>query len=520
MSETLTPRQRRLTFAGILLALFLGALDQTIVSTALPRIVADLHGLARFSWVATAYLVASTALVPIYGKLADMYARRTIEVVAISVFLVGSMLCGLAGQFGPLPLLGDGMSQLIIFRAVQGLGGAGLFALAFIVIADLFAPAERGKYQGFVGAVFGLSSVLGPVLGGFLTDHGTGLLPGVAGWRLVFYVNLPVGLLALWFVLSQMPPLRPRTAPQAFDFLSAALLAGGLGTLVVALQLDKAHHGWTAPLTLALLAGAGLALAAFVGRSRRHANPILNFGLFDSQLFRAATGMALLVGGAFLSLVIFEPLFMVNVLGTSATRAGISLVPLSLGVALSSLVGGRLVSRYGHYTYWLRGGAGLLLLGVGLLATMPATVSYARVLGYLALCGLGVGPAFPLLTLAVQNASEPRLIGQSTAAVQFFRQIGGTLAASVLGAVLALALATTLPASQLPAPAGPAALRPAVAAQGLGPAAPPASGGPSPAVREAFAGAVRQVYRGTLLLVAGALVCAFFIPEVPLRTAV
>ena len=256
MTEELTHRQKMLTFGGVLLAMFLGALDQTIVSTALPRIVADLHGLDRFTWVATAYLVASTALVPIYGKLADTYSRRTIEIVAVSVFLLGSMLCGLAGEFGTLPLLGDGMTQLIVFRAVQGLGGAGLFAMAFIVIADLFPPAERGRYQGFVGAVFGTSSVLGPFLGGFLTDNGTGLIPGVAGWRLVFYVNLPLGALALWFILTQMPPLRPRTKPRRLDYLSMLLLVLGLGPLVIGLQLNKNEFGWGHPLTLGLLGGA------------------------------------------------------------------------------------------------------------------------------------------------------------------------------------------------------------------------------------------------------------------------
>ena len=196
-------KQTQYTLIGILLALFLGALDQTIVATALPKIVQDLNGLSRYAWVATAYLVASTALVPIYGKLADMYSRKTIELVAVGFFLSGSFLCGLAGEFGSVPLLGDGMSQLIIFRAVQGIGGAGLFAMAFIIIADLFPPAERGKYQGFVGAVFGIASVLGPWVGGLLTDHGGELIPGIAGWRWVFYVNLPFGALVLWFIVRR-----------------------------------------------------------------------------------------------------------------------------------------------------------------------------------------------------------------------------------------------------------------------------------------------------------------------------
>lgn len=510
LTETLTHRQKMLTFGGILLAMFLGALDQTIVSTALPRIIADLHGLDRFTWVATAYLVASTALVPIYGKLADMYSRRTIEVVAVSVFLLGSGLCGLAGEFGALPLLGDGMNQLVVFRAVQGLGGAGLFAMAFIIIADLFPPAERGRYQGFTGAVFGTSSVLGPLLGGFLTDRGTGLIPGVAGWRLVFYVNLPLGLVALWFILTQMPPLRPRTEPKAFDYLSAVLLMAGLGPLVVALQLNKAQHGWTSPLTLGLLGGAAGALALFVVRSLRHENPILNFGLFKNKVFRTANAALFLLGGAFLGVIIFEPLFMVNVLGESATRAGASLIPLSLGVVTGSLLAGQMVSRFGHYKYWMLAGLTLLLGGLSLLATMPPTVSYTQVLIYLAVCGLGLGPTMPLYTLAVQNATEPRLMGQATSASQFFRQIGGAIAASLLGTVLTLTLAQSLPAA-----AAPATHRPTAAE--APPALPSVAARPDPAVQAAFSKAISRVYFFNIFLVVGGLVMTLFIPELPLR---
>jgi EmrB/QacA subfamily drug resistance transporter len=514
LTEALTHRQKMLTFGGILLAMFLGSLDQTIVSTALPRIVADLHGLDRFTWVATAYLVASTALVPIYGKLADMYSRRTIEVTAVSIFLVGSMLCGLAGEFGPLPLLGDGMNQLVVFRAVQGLGGAGLFAMAFIIIADLFAPAERGRYQGFTGAVFGTSSVLGPLLGGFLTDRGTGLIPGVAGWRLVFYVNLPLGALALWFILTQMPALRPRTEPKPFDYFSALLLMGGLGPLVVALQLNKAVYGWTSPLTLGLLAVAVLALGLFVVRSLRHENPILNFGLFKNPVFRTANTALFLMGGAFLGVIIFEPLFMVNVLGESATRAGISLIPMSLGVVTGSMLAGQMVSRFGHYKRWMLAGLSVLLVGLTLLATMPVDVPYYRVLVFLAICGLGLGPTMPLYTLAVQNATEPRLMGQATSASQFFRQIGGAIAASVLGTVLALTLAQHLPATA----AGPATRQTVVAE---GPALPSAAAParPTEPVRQAFSEAVTRVYFCNIFLVLGGLLATLFIPELPLRKA-
>ena len=264
----LSPRDRTYAFVGILLALFLGALDQTIVSTALPKIVENLQGLTRYAWVATAYLLASTAMVPIYGKLADIASRRTIEMWAILLFLGGSMLCGLAGEFGTLPVLGDGMSQLILARAIQGIGGAGLFAMAFIVIADLFPPRERGKYQGFVGATWGIASVLGPLVGGLLADHGDALVPGIEGWRWVFYVNLPFGALALWFVLRRMPPLMPPSRGR-LDVPAAVLLLAGLVPFVLALQLDRRAFPWTGPATLGLFAASAVSLALFTWRTRR-----------------------------------------------------------------------------------------------------------------------------------------------------------------------------------------------------------------------------------------------------------
>ncbi|WP_234795192.1 MDR family MFS transporter [Hymenobacter arizonensis] len=514
MPNTLAQRQKMLTFAGVLLAMFLGALDQTIVSTALPRIANELNGLERFTWVATAYLVASTALVPIYGKLADMYSRRKIEVTAVIIFLVGSMLCGLAGEFGPLPLIGDGMNQLVIFRAVQGLGGAGLFAMAFIIIADLFPPAERGRYQGFTGAVFGTSSVLGPFLGGFLTDHGSNLIPGVEGWRLVFYVNLPLGLLALWFILTQMPALRPRSQPKPFDYISAVLLMLGLVPLVTALQLNKAEYGWTSPFTLGLLAVAVTSLVAFVFRSLRHENPILDFSLFKNPVFRTANAALFLLGGAFLGIIIFEPLFMVNVLGASATRAGVSLIPLSMGVVAGSLLAGQMVSRFGHYKRWMLAGIVVLLGGLSLLATMPENVSYYQVLGYLLLCGIGLGPTMPLYTLAIQNAIEPHLLGQATSASQFFRQIGGAITASVLGAVLTFTLAQYMPAAGTP-PLTPVQER----VIGEGPELPAAASGSaaSPQMRAAFSKAISRVYLVNIFLVSCALLMTLFVPELPLR---
>ena len=458
---TLSNRDKILTLTGILLALFLGALDQTIVSTALPRIVEDLDGLGRYAWVATAYLLASTVLVPIYGKLADTYSRKAIELWAVGTFLAGSFLCGLAGEFGTLPLLGDGMNQLIIFRAIQGLGGAGLFAMAFIIIADLFPPSVRGKYQGLVGAVFGVASVLGPVIGGFLTDYGSNIIPGIAGWRWVFYVNLPFGVIALWFISTRMPRLEPQGDKNRLDLVSAAFLILGLVPLILGLQLDKTSYPWFPSaaafsditgnlsefVTLGSLVLAAIFLILFVVRSLHSANPILDMSLFKNRVFSTSNIALFFIGGAFLSILIFLPLFMVNVVGVSATQAGISLIPLSLGLVVGSTVAGQLVSRWGHYKYFMLGGGALLFVGAYLLSTMSADVTYGRVTIYMVICGLGLGPSFPLYTLAIQNAVDVRKLGQATSASQFFRQIGGTVGAALMGTVLATGLATAFTAN-------------------------------------------------------------------------
>ena len=437
----LSPRDKALTLTGILLAVFLGALDQTIVATALPKIVEDLQGVSRYAWVATAYLLASTVLVPIYGKLADMFSRKRIVLFSIAAFLIGSALSGLAGEFGTLPLLGDGMSQLIAFRAVQGLGGAGLFSLAFIVIADLFSPRERGKYQGLVGATFGVASVLGPWIGGLLTDYGGALIPGVEGWRWVFYVNVPVGAVALWFVATRMPPLRPKDASGRLDVASALFLVGALVPFVLALQLDRSVYPWGGAVTLGAFAVAAVFAVAFVLRSLASANPVLEVRLFTNRVFATANVAAFLLGAAFLSTVIFLPLFMVNVLGVTATRAGLSLIPLSIGTVLGSVFAGQIASRLGRYKGLMVFGGVVLLLAMVLLSTMSADVPYWRVTLYMVIAGLGVGPGLPLYTLAIQNAIDPRKVGQATSAAQFFRQIGGAVGAAVMGTILATTLA-------------------------------------------------------------------------------
>lgn len=453
-----TDHDRSVIYASMLVTLFLAALDQTIVATALPTMVEDLRAVDRYAWVATAYLLASTALALVYGKLADTYSRKRITLWAVVLFLLGSVLCGFAGELGPLPVLGDGMTQLIVFRGVQGLGGGGIFAMTFIVIADLFTPAERGRYQGYVGAVFGLASVLGPLVGGLLTDHAGGIVPGVEGWRWVFFVNVPFGGVALWLILRRMPALQPLGERVRPDFIGGLLLMVGLVPLILSIQLDKRIYPWlpastasewTSWVTPGLFVVGLIGLAAFLLRSRVSASPILDLRLFRNRVFRTANTATFFFGAAVMSITIFLPLLLVNVLGVSATSAGAALVPFSAGVVFGATMAGRYVDRVG-YRRQIFGGGLLFAAPVLLLADLDPGVSYVRVMVYAAMCGLGAGPSMPLFTLAIQNAVDVRMVGQATSASQFFRQIGATVGAAVMGTVLVTTLTVSFAAIDLP----------------------------------------------------------------------
>ena len=439
-------------YISILLALFLAALDQTIVATALPSMIEDLAGVERYAWVATSYLLASTSLALVYGKFADTYSRKIVTLCAIALFLVGSMLCGLAGEFGDLPVIGDGMSQLVLFRGIQGAGGGGIFAMTFTVIADLFTPAERGKYQGFVGAVFGIASVLGPLIGGLLTDHAGGLIPGIEGWRWVFYVNVPVGGLVLWVIIRRMPRLDPPKGAIKPDLIGAALLLGGLIPATLALQIDKRSYpwlpwldanttlwSWESWLTICLIVTGCLLLASFVRRSRVVPGPILEMRLFADPVFRRANASTFFFGASLMSVSLFLPLFLVNVLGVSATEAGAALIPFSLGIVFSATLAGQIVNRVGYRPQIVLGSL-VFISATILLATMGPEVPYSRVAIFTVMCGLGVGPAMPLFTLAIQNAADVRFIGQVTSASLFFRQTGATVGAALMGTLLGTTL--------------------------------------------------------------------------------
>ncbi len=423
-STTLDERTKAFTVAAAMLGLLLAALDQTIVATAMPRISQELHGLELYTWVTTAYVLASTAMVPVYGKLGDLYGRKAVLLAGIGLFLAASVACGAAGS----------MTTLVAMRAVQGLGAAALTSTAFAVVADLYEPRRRARVQGIFGAVFGLSSVVGPVLGGLLTQH--------VSWRAVFYVNVPVGAVAVAFILAKMPSLR-RGLEASVDWAGAALVVLASVTLMLALSLDKRAHAWTSPEVLGLLAAGVASTALFLRVEARAQDPVLPLRLFANPAFAASALASFLFGGLFFAAILFVPLFMTMVLGVSDTEAGTTLMPLSLVMSPAAIVGGRLAARLGRVKVvmlaTLAAAAGAYLL----LSTMDGASSRLSISARLALLGIALGPNLSLLTIAIQGSVGPRDIGIATSARQFFQQLGGAFGAALLGAVLA----TTLPAA-------------------------------------------------------------------------
>jgi EmrB/QacA subfamily drug resistance transporter len=416
-----TKRETILTMVGVLMVMLLASLDQTIVSTAMPRVIADLHGFDRYTWVSTAYLLTSTVTVPIYGKLSDLFGRKPIFLFGIVLFLAGSALSGASQD----------MNQLIAFRAFQGLGAGALMPIAIAVVGDLFTPRERGKWQGVTGAVWGLSAILGPTLGGSITQYST--------WRWVFYVNLPVGIAAMLVLIFLMPTLRGRAQKVSIDYIGAALLVLGTVPLLLGFTWAGTQYAWNSPQIIGIFAGSVVVLAGFVVYEalleRRGGQPILEPSLFKNRIFTVSALVTAIFGMGLFGSIFFIPLFVQGVVGSSATNSGLILTPLMLTSIVGSVVSGQLVSRLGKYKWLAIMGMIISVAGTLLLVRLSVTSGNTDVLIAMLVLGLGMGFGMSLYTLIVQNAL-PGKIGQSTAALTFFRSIGGTIALAAMGSIL------------------------------------------------------------------------------------
>ena len=394
--------------AAILLAMFLGALDQTIVGPVLPRIVGDLNGADYYTWVVTAYLLTSTVTVPIYGKLSDLYGRRPMLLLGIVLFLLGSALSGLS----------QSMWQLILFRGIQGLGAGSLFPIALAVIGDLFTPAERGKYQGLFGAVFGIAFLLGPGLGGFLTD--------TLSWHAIFYVNVPIGILALIVIMALLPNVRKEGARPRIDLAGTVTLVGGLVPILIALTIAE-DGNWGNPWIWGLIGLDILLIVAFVVAEARSEEPIIPLHLFRNRTFSASMVAIFLATFGFGAAIIFLPLYYQVVQGASATESGYKLLPLLGGLILSSIASGQIVARTGRYKPVLLVGMVFLTVGLGLMTQLRADTSDAMLWSWMFITGLGVGPTFAVFTIVVQNSVPFHELGAATSDLTLFRQIGTTV---------------------------------------------------------------------------------------------
>jgi EmrB/QacA subfamily drug resistance transporter len=487
-------REVLVPFSGAMLGLLLAALDQTIVATALPRIVADLHGLDHLSWVVTAYLVTSTVTVPLYGKLSDLFGRKRLFIFSIGLFLVGSALCGAA----------QSMTELIVFRGVQGLGAGGLIPLTFAVIGDLFSPRERGRYQGLTGAIWAVAAVAGPLLGGFLTDS--------VSWRWIFYINLPLGGAALVVVVTTMHiPFHRRD--HSIDFLGAGLLAAAAVCLLLAAVWGGQSYGWGSPVIAGLLIGGAALAGVFLRVEARAPEPILPLRLFENGIFAISSVAALLLGAVLYGALIYIPLFVQGVAGGSATNSGVVLIPLSLGWVATSVASGFLISHTGRYRLFPIAGTAIVVAGFWLLSRMDVHTSSLTATGWMLVIGVGMGLIYQTYVLAVQNAVQPPEMGVATASIQFFRSIGGTFAVAAFGSVLSSRLTTEL-ASHLGAARGKVNPQRLLQSPAVAQHLPPHL---VQGVRASLAASLHPIFLSCFVIALLALLTSLFLKQLPLR---
>jgi EmrB/QacA subfamily drug resistance transporter len=423
----LSPRAKLEILGAILLAMFLFALDQTVVGTALPRIVTDLQGNSLYTWAVTVYLLTATISGPIYGKLSDLFGRRPIVIFAVGLFLLSSAFAGLSQQ----------MWQFILFRGLQGLGGGAVFPIALAVVADLYSPAERGKYLGLFGAMFGLSSLIGPGLGGFITDNFT--------WHWIFFINVPIALVSLIILFRLLPAIKRPEAARHIDYVGALIFALAIAPFLIGLT-NKQTGQWTDPAVGGLIL-LGLAFGAvFLWLESRVPEPIVPLDLFRIRTFTVSVTAMFLAAFGFFTVIIFLPRWFQTVGGTSATESGYNILPLLAGLIISATVSGQIVARTGRYKVLIFGSLALLGVGLFLFTNLHADTARPVMWLWMVLAGLGIGPSFAVFTLIVQNAVSPDRIGVATSSLTFFQQIGGTVGLTIAGTLFADRLTAEIPA--------------------------------------------------------------------------
>ena len=492
----LSHKQILVVMAGLMVGMFLSALDQSIVGTALPRITSELGGLDKLSWVVTAYMLAATASTPLWGKISDLYGRRLLFQIAIVTFLVGSLLAGFS----------QNIEELIGFRAIQGLGGGGLMALAMATIGDVIPPRERGRYQGYFAAVFGTSSVLGPVLGGWFADG--------PGWQWIFFMNVPIGLAALVITSSalKMPHVR---RDHSIDYLGAATVVASVSSFLLYTAWAGPDLGWTSGTGVALLAAGLLLAVAFVFVERRATEPIIPMRLFGNSIFSIANLFGFLIGIAMFGAMIFIPVYLQVVDGMSPTKSGLAMIPMVVGIFTTSISAGRRMSKTGRYKIYPILGAAIVTGALVLLSTLDASSQYWFAGLSMFVMGAGLGLTMQVLIVVVQNSVDRSDMGVATSSVAFFRQMGGSFGTALFGAILSSRLSVHIAAALQGAPAGQAPANVGDAANNVQ----AIKALPEPVhslVTGAFSDSLHDVFLSAVPLVLLALVVALFLKEVPL----